>query len=415
MTCMKSFLLIFFLLTFFAQRGEAKFGWEQTQTVPISRVLTNLQNRLQNDPNKALTLYHLARIHAMAYTTNLTVINIVTNSYTPIFGHPGSDSGVPHDVYSCFDPKEREIAGMHLSNAIAYYHQAIKLENSNPVGDPWLLLRIQLGLAWCIDQQGIRNEAIKAYRHALVLAWKNEFDPKMRFDPGDYSWDQIRARNTNKPPKSRNLGPGLIYSEEVIGYLLKLLDPVKDAKEIAQLKTDQLFFLSNPRAITPLLLPLDEHARLEELVDPAASVRFDLDGSGLQRSWGWINPHAGWIVYDHDNSGQITSGLQMFGNVTFWLFWRDGYEALSALDDNGDGKLTGSELRKISIWQDLNSNGLCDPGEVKPITAWGVVELNCQSQRHPTGIPFNPAGAVFEDGTTRPTFDWIAPSTANRR
>jgi hypothetical protein len=42
---------------------------------------------------------------------------------------------------------------------------------------------------------------------------------------------------------------------------------------------------------------------------------------------------------------EITSALQLFGNVTFWMFWRDGYAAMSALDDNGDGVLSGDNCR----------------------------------------------------------------------
>jgi len=40
-------------------------------------------------------------------------------------------------------------------------------------------------------------------------------------------------------------------------------------------------------------------------------------GAGLRpRRRGWF--------FDHDGRGQITSGLQLFGNVTFWIFWQNG-------------------------------------------------------------------------------------------
>jgi hypothetical protein len=41
----------------------------------------------------------------------------------------------------------------------------------------------------------------------------------------------------------------------------------------------------------------------------------------------------------------LTSALQLFGNVTFWMFWSNGFEAMRALDDNQDGTLAGGELR----------------------------------------------------------------------
>jgi len=102
--------------------------------------------------------------------------------------------------------------------------------------------------------------------------------------------------------------------------------------------------------------------------------------------------------------------LQMFGSVTFWIFWQDGYEALGALDDNGDGVLTGSELNGLALWNDANGNGLSDPGEVLPVQAFGITRLSCTSHIHGSGIPWNPAGVTFSDGSSRPTYDWIAAS-----
>jgi hypothetical protein len=89
----------------------------------------------------------------------------------------------------------------------------------------------------------------------------------------------------------------------------------------------------------------------------------------------------------------------MFGNVTFWIFWRDGYEALRALDDNGDGVLSGAELHGLALWSDVNGNGVSEPGEVIPVEALGIASLSCTSQRHTSGIEWNPAGVGFKDGT----------------
>ena len=100
----------------------------------------------------------------------------------------------------------------------------------------------------------------------------------------------------------------------------------------------------------------------------------------------------------------------MFGSVTFWIFWRDGYDALSSLDDNGNGRLEGPELQGISVWRDANGNGVADPGEILPVTNWGVTAIECAGQLHENGMPFHPRGVTFRDGTTRPTYDWIMSS-----
>jgi hypothetical protein len=150
------------------------------------------------------------------------------------------------------------------------------------------------------------------------------------------------------------------------------------------------------------------------LVDAEAAVTFDLDGSGLRRQWGWITPKAAWLVYDPQSDGQITSALQMFGNVTFWIFWRDGYAALRSLDDDGDGALRGTELHGIALWQDTNGNGLSDAGEVRSVSESGITAISCAGELDGTGTSWCPTGVTFSNGTTRPTYDWVAPSRAKQ-
>jgi hypothetical protein len=104
----------------------------------------------------------------------------------------------------------------------------------------------------------------------------------------------------------------------------------------------------------------------DDLRADGPAVRFDADGSGVAKPWTWITPDAGWLVSDIHRSGRITSALQLFGNVTWWLFWNNGYEPLRALDDNADGTIAGRELDGLSVWRDANSNGVSEAGEVQP-------------------------------------------------
>jgi hypothetical protein len=285
--------------------------------------------------------------------------------------------------------------------------------STNTVQQRWMILPTELGLAWCLDRAGRRDEAIRAYEKVLGIAWRHEIVGQ--FDFAEWikgAWREVSSgQNPIHARHSGHLGPRVCYSQEVIGYLLKLLDPVKDAAEIAQLKKDQQTLLSLPRAITPILIPLESGAALADLVDTNAAVAFDLDGSGLPQKWAWITPKAAWLVYDPDARGQVKSGLQLFGSVTFWIFWRDGYEALSALDDNTDGVLSGAELKGLALWIDANGNSVSEPGEIIPVEASGITSLSCSSQKHPSGIQWNPAGVGFSDGTTRPSYDWVAPAS----
>ncbi len=125
---------------------------------------------------------------------------------------------------------------------------------------------------------------------------------------------------------------------------------------------------------------------------------------------GLDHAHAAWLVYDAVGCGQITSGLQLFGNVTFWIFWRDGYAALVALDDNSDGMLSGAELKVLALWCDANSNGLSEPGEVRPVSEFGITQIACSGEVFSEDTKWNSRGVTFSDGSTRPSYDWISRS-----
>jgi hypothetical protein len=187
-----------------------------------------------------------------------------------------------------------------------------------------------------------------------------------------------------------------------------LLNADKDRDEIATLRERIAAVSTMGRGVTPVVIPLRDDLTAEELVDNSARVRFDADGSGIPREWTWTTPDAGWLVYSPQPARPITSALQLFGSVTFWMFWDNGYHAMRALDDNADGQLAGSELDGLAIWQDSNVNGISEKGEVKPLADWEIRSLSWKHESTPTRADyaaFSSAGVTFEDGRTRPTYD----------
>ncbi|MEX1223364.1 MAG: hypothetical protein WEA31_02340, partial [Pirellulales bacterium] len=129
--------------------------------------------------------------------------------------------------------------------------------------------------------------------------------------------------------------------------------------------------------------------------------------TGLPHRWTWLNDRAAWLVYDAQGDGQITSATQLFGSATFMLFWENGYDALSTLDDNGDGRLAGAELGRLALWHDANANGVSEPGEVRSLSEYGIKSLDCGYERAADGYWRSPQGVVFEDSSSRPTFDIV--------
>ena len=161
-----------------------------------------------------------------------------------------------------------------------------------------------------------------------------------------------------------------------------------------------------PRAITPIVFSLKPQTGLSSLLAPSKRVRFDLDGTGQEQKLSWVGPETAMLCWDPAGTGKISSGKQLFGSVTWWMFWRDGYAAMAALDDNRDGWLTGRELSGLALWFDRNQNGVSDPGEVVPIAQTPVSGLATTATGAEQHGPMNPAGLRLRDGSTLPTWDW---------
>jgi hypothetical protein len=163
--------------------------------------------------------------------------------------------------------------------------------------------------------------------------------------------------------------------------------------------------------ITPIVFSVDEHAFGADLLAPDTTVPFDLDGDGVIETWPWVKPTTGILVWDPKRRGQITSGRQLFGSVTWWLFFTDGYRALDALDDSRDGRLTGSELAGISAWFDRNSNAHTEEGEVVTLEELDVASVATRPTSSDGDYLMNTKGLTFRDGRAIPTYDWVV-STA---
>jgi len=186
-----------------------------------------------------------------------------------------------------------------------------------------------------------------------------------------------------------------------------------EKKALAKVEEDLDILKSKRRgAITPIIFCLKAHRGLPDLLAGGKTVGFDLDGTGGVQRWHWVKPTTGILVWDPTGRGRITSGRQLFGSVTWWMFWPDGYRALEALDDNRDGWLAGAELKHLAAWFDRNCDGVCDRGEVVGLRALGVAALAVRAAGRTGAAPFNPAGLRLRTGRVLPTYDWIAEPAA---
>jgi hypothetical protein len=168
-----------------------------------------------------------------------------------------------------------------------------------------------------------------------------------------------------------------------------------------------------PGAITPIIFSVDRPRRLEELVATDRVVEFDLDGDGEIESWPWVRPRTAILVWDPCRTGRIGSGRQLFGSVTWWMFFPDGYRALDALDDDRNGELSGDELSGLALWFDRNSDGISDPGEVRPIEETAIEAISTRPLSREGDALLNPYGLRLQDGRVLPTYDWVVSPVAS--
>ena len=96
----------------------------------------------------------------------------------------------------------------------------------------------------------------------------------------------------------------------------------------------------------------------------------DFFGDGFEIAMEWVGPQDGLLVAPKaDGSVDMSCLFGVAGG------YESGYEKLSLYDKNGDGKVSGDELIGLAVWQDANTNGVADPGEVQSVQTLGITSL----------------------------------------
>lgn len=264
-----------------------------------------------------------------------------------------------------------------LEAARTHYQRALDIDGTN--------LRARLGYAYVLDRLGRIGDAKRQLRTIVRLGLPRVAGPQS-------DWEDHAALT------------------ETTEHLAHLATTRSDRKRIQRLR-ERLNSSQPIRYVTPIVVPLRDDVAFQRLVDDGSPVEFDLAGTGDVQAQGWLTPDAAWLVWDPEWRGEIRSGFDMIGQRAWSVFWSDGFEALRALDDNRDGQLTGGELGGLSLWRDENSNGASDPGEVLPANVHGIAALRVRGTATRPGLITAADGVRFEDGRTRPLYDWTPGAT----
>ena len=192
-----------------APGAAARFAAAQTRQVPISRLLRNLEYQRKETANvtdRAMVDFRIGRLHANGLFIKCRRCAVLmqvpargSKTELPDFGN------VPDHVQFKVNAATSNSAAAkaHLKQALEHLQAAVKTDPS--------LETAKLGLAWCLEQSGEKAKAIALYREVFLHAYEGERNAK----GGMYKWS---------------------LAEEAYEYLTALLDPVKDKKELDQMK-----------------------------------------------------------------------------------------------------------------------------------------------------------------------------------
>jgi hypothetical protein len=400
-----SMLLGLSFLTLFTLTANSMFM--PGERAPVDRLIRNVSEQYKRTPKDAEVVYTLGRLHSLAFAQGSKEIHF----YPPTkrfgdtrkvlsFGPYGNPKVKPDDTF-----KTRKAEALsHLGTSLQLYKKAIALK---PKEGLYLF-----SYAWMLEQgapfaaevsapflakpakttsSAWSEQALKMYRRAFEVSQEKDLklqhilagaDIIVSIEAGQAILDAYKSRTLTEAAKAEKL--------RIEAHLKKMY--------------------TLPRAVTPLIFPLDGQQTLAELTYNTKPVRFNLSAEAKPRLWKWVTPNTGILVWSPEQKEAITSGKQLFGSVTWWIFWKNGFEPLAALDDNRDGYLSGSELNGIGIWQDKNSNGRSDTGEVVPIQKWNVKRIAVRPTGQHDGVPSHSQGIELQDGTTRPLYDWTPTS-----
>lgn len=113
----------------------------------------------------------------------------------------------------------------------------------------------------------------------------------------------------------------------------------------------------------------------------------------------WFAPGEGIVVMDRNKDGTIQKEDLFGDHAVTGRGTATGYEDLALLDSNNDGvvDINDEQFHNLQIWQDKNSDGVAQEGELSHLFAHGVVSLDTRAT---AGALESEDAAVIREGSS---------------
>ena len=430
-------------IIFSSQFALGKFA--MPQPIPGERIIGNVTQAIEEKPNDASLYYTLARTHYLMFTNKSVVV----------YGFQRGQSSEPTDDHlskedfdlwyqrDYIDEITRKEMGLDTQrgSTMDRYDEYSRIYEKNKMllaESNWQRPAISITEAVQHAEQALKNFDIainlnpkEGLYHLGKASLVEQYVEFLKETQGEFFSKPFAgvildsAKNSYLTAYNLSIGKHLKLKEKpikgiasLVGYeagnaYIRLTESKTqpdnaEQKTIKQIKNNIAKLDKLPMGpITPIIFSLKESSSITQLLNNDIQVNFDLDGNGQPEPRPWLKPTTALLVWNPHNTNSITSGRQLFGTVSWRLFFDNGYNALNVLDDNRDGILAGAELEGICAWFDKNSNGISEHGEVVTLDEIGITEISTQLTGYDNNCHTNPKGIKTAGGNTLPTYDWI--------
>jgi Ca2+-binding RTX toxin-like protein len=156
--------------------------------------------------------------------------------------------------------------------------------------------------------------------------------------------------------------------------------------------------------VSPLVFDLNKDGI--HLTPYTNGTYFDIDNDGFIERVGWLSSEDGQLALDLNGNGVIDDITELFGDDLISAFSK-----LSLFDSNVDKVIDqdDEDFEQLLIWQDKNSNGFSEPGELKTLKEMKIKSISLSTKPDDRVIEGNKITETtrftFENGETSEVAD----------